>query len=269
MAALAAQTETHGGQSLELWSVVMDDIRRRSRPDFASFSGIDGSGKSTQIKALCTWLQEDGLQVLVFRFWDDIARLTKLRESTGHSLFKGDNGIGTPELPINRRDKNVKSSLMTGVRLILYFMDALSLRVAVGKALRSDADLVIFDRYIYDELANLPLHNPVIRAYIRLIKKLVPKPQILYFLDADPVMARKRKPEYPLEFLYINRQSFLDLGELIGGVTVIPPMPINDVKQLILRHTFENISFRSVERKDEAGKAISADTLKMTGPDGM
>jgi hypothetical protein len=82
-------------------------------------------------------------------------------------------------------------------------------------------------------------------------------------------MARKRKPEYPLEFLYINRQSFLDLGELIGGVTVIPPMPINDVKQLILRHTFENISFRSVERKDEAGKAISADTLKMTGPDGM
>jgi hypothetical protein len=148
-------------------------------------------------------------------------------------------------------------------------MDALSLRVAVGKALRSDADLVIFDRYIYDELANLPLHNPVIRAYIRLIKKLVPKPQILYFLDADPVMARKRKPEYPLEFLYINRQSFLDLGELIGGVTVIPPMPINDVKQLILRHTFENISFRSVERKDEAGKAISADTLKMTGPDGM
>ena len=247
----------------------MDDIRRNNRPSFVSFSGIDGAGKSTQIKALCTWLKEDGRQVLVIRFWDDIARLTKLRESTGHRVFKGDSGIGTPASPINRRDKNVKSSLMTGVRLFLYFMDALSMRVAVGKVLRSDADLVIFDRYIYDELANLPLRNPAIRAYIRFITKLVPKPQISYFLDADPVMARERKPEYPLEFLYINRQSFLDLGDFIGGITVIPPMPIQDVKRAIFRHAFEKISFRAVDGKGNGGMTMSADNVQLAGLDVM
>ena len=246
----------------------MDVFRKDNRTSFVSFSGIDGAGKSTQIKALCTWLEGDGRQVLVIRFWDDIARLTRLRESTGHSLFKGDNGVGSPDLPINRRDKNVQSYLMTGVRLILYFVDALSLRVAVRKALHSDADLVIFDRYIYDELANLPLRNPAIRTYIRLINKLVPKPQISYFLDADPVEARERKPEYPLEFLYINRQSFLDLGDLIGGMTVIPQMPIMEVKRAIFRHAFEKISFRALDRKGSDGLPLGVDSVQLAGLDG-
>ena len=247
----------------------MDVFRKNNRTNFVSFSGIDGAGKSTQIKALCTWLKEDGRRVLVIRFWDDIARLTKLRESTGHSLFKGDDGIGTPALPINRRDKNVKSSLMTGVRLFLYLMDALSLRVAVRKALRADADLVIFDRYIYDELANLTLSNPVIRKYVRLMMKLVPRPNISYVLDADPVSARERKPEYPLEFLHTNRQSFLDLGELIGGMTVIAPMPIQEVKRAIFWHAFEKISFRALDGKSDGGLALGTDNVQLAGLDGM
>jgi len=247
----------------------MDIFQKKTRTEFVSFSGMDGAGKSTQIKALCTWLKEDGRQVLVIRFWDDIAKLTKLRESTGHSLFKGDTGIGTPALPINRRDKNVQSSLMTGVRLILYFMDALSLRVAVRKALRSKADLVIFDRYIYDELANLPLRNPAVRTYIRLISKIVPKPKISYVLDADPVEARSRKPEYPLEFLYINRESFLDLADLIGGMTVIPAMPIQGVKRAIFRHAFEKISFRALDGKRSGGLALGANSVQLAGLDGM
>jgi thymidylate kinase len=247
----------------------MDMFRKSNRTNFVSFSGIDGAGKGTQIKALCTWLKEDGRRVLVIRFWDDVARLIKLRESAGHSFFKGDKGIGTPASPINRRDKNVNSSLMTGVRLILYFMDALSLRLSVRKALRSDADLVVFDRYIYDELANLPLHNPAIRVYVRFISKLVPKPQISYFLDADPVKARERKPEYPLEFLHTNRQSFLDLGKLIGGMTVIPPMPIQEVKRAIFWHAFEKISFRTLDIKSEGGVALGADSIQLAGLDGM
>jgi thymidylate kinase len=247
----------------------MDVIRKNNETSFVSFSGIDGAGKGTQIEALSSWLKEDGRRVLVIRFWDDIARLIRLRESIGHRVFKGDNGIGTPAFPIYRRDKNVKSSLMTGARLILYFIDALSLRAAVRKALRSEIDLVIFDRYIYDELANLPLGNPAIRTYIRLINKLVPKPQISYLLDADPAKARERKPEYPLEFLYSNRQSFFDLGDLIGGITVIPPMPIQEVKRAIFWHAFQKISFRSPDGKSNGEMGTGADSVQLAGLDGI
>jgi thymidylate kinase len=222
----------------------MRALRMNRRTYFVSFSGIDGAGKSTQIEALRSRLEELGLKVLLVRFWDDIARLTGLRESTGHRIFKGEKGVGTPSTPVNRRDKNITFWPMTGVRLFLYFIDAISVRLAVEKAVNSGADLVILDRYIFDELANLKLRNPAIRAYVRLIMRLVPKPDISYLLDADPVKARARKPEYPLEFLHTNRQSYLALSDLVGGMTVIAAMPVQEVKRVVLRHALEELSFK-------------------------
>ena len=123
------------------------------------------------------------------------------------------------------------------------------------KALRSEADLVIFDRYIYDELANLTLRNLAIRAYVRLIVKFVPKPDICYLLDADPAKARARKPEYPLEFLHTNRQTYLALSDLVGGMTMIPPMPIEEGKREVLYHVLKELSFGANQRENHEGVA--------------
>jgi thymidylate kinase len=213
----------------------------QTRQRFVSFSGMDGAGKSTQIHNLRTRLADAGLKVSIVTFWDDVARLTQLRETSGHTLFKGDKGVGSPEAPINRRDKNVRSWPMTAVRYFLYLVDAVSLRFVVRKALKSDADFIIFDRYAYDELANLTLSNPLSRLYVRFIMWLVPRPHVSYVLDADPVQARARKPEYPLEFLYFCRASYLALNDLIGGMTVVPPMPVQEVAREVLRHAQEHL----------------------------
>jgi thymidylate kinase len=214
--------------------------RPRQRPILVSFSGIDGAGKSTQIEALRARLTELGLRVVLITFWDDVARLTRIREISGHRLFKGEKGVGTPDKPVNRRDKNVDSGYMTPVRFCLYFLDAASLTGMVAKTQRAEADVVIFDRYIYDELANLNSRNRIMRTYVRLLLRLTPQPDIGFLLDADPGEARARKPEYPLDFLHRSRTSYLALSQ-IAGMTVIAPQSVQDVENRILQE-FQNVT---------------------------
>lgn len=186
-----------------------------------SFSGIDGAGKSTQIEALCNGLRARGFRCALYTFWDDVVAFSKFRERVSLQAFKGDEGIGSPARPISRRDKNVSNWYMTICRLVLYMCDAFSLSVAVSRSAESDADFLIFDRYIYDELANLPLKNLAVRLYVRALSRFIPQPNIALFLDADPEAATIRKPEYPLEFVRRNRDAYHRISRLVG-MTVVP-----------------------------------------------
>ena len=87
-----------------------------------------GQGRAPKSMLFSTRLTDAGLRVSLVTFWDDVARLTHLREVSGHNLFKGEKGVGSPDAPINRRDKNVRSWPMTAVRYFLYSVDAVSLR---------------------------------------------------------------------------------------------------------------------------------------------
>jgi thymidylate kinase len=201
-----------------------------------SFSGLDGSGKTTQIENLRSLIQSLGLRQESLAFWDNIVVLCRYREGFVHVVYKSERGIGAPDKPVERRDKNVRVWYLSLARHGLYLLDALHLMWVVGKARRRNTDVVIVDRYIYDELANLPLDNPLTRAFIRLVNFIVPKPDIAYLLDADPLGARARKPEYPVEFMRQSRRRYFQLADLVGAMTVIPPLPLTDARREVERH---------------------------------
>jgi thymidylate kinase len=194
-----------------------------------TFSGIDGAGKSTQIEALTNRLRDEGFHVVMRTFWDDVAACKRFREFVSHNAFKGDKGAGSPERPINRRDKNVSTWYVTCSRFVFYVLDAFRLRLAVRR-ISPHVDFVVFDRYLFDELANLPLHGRFTRLYLRMLLKISPQPDLAVLLDADPEAARTRKPEYPLEFLQRNRDAYIALSQLVDRIRLIEPLPVESAK---------------------------------------
>ena len=106
-----------------------------------------------------------------------------------------------------------KRDLVAGDRHAFFSVrrGALHLAFTVRRLRKGDADVIIFDRYIYDELANLPLNRWIARVFVRLVSALVPKPDVAYVIDADPAAAFARKPEYPLEFVRNNRRNLSNL----------------------------------------------------------
>ena len=221
----------------------------RSGPLLVSFSGIDGAGKTTQIESLIDSLRQAGLRVRLIAFWDDIAAFRRVREALGHAVFRGEVGVGSPDKPVHRRDKNIQNPFTISARMMLCLIDAIGMKFTIARVRRSrDADVIIFDRYLYDQLVNLGIHYRASRIYTRFLLKMIPHPDIAYLLDADPALARARKPEYPIEFLRNARACYLAMSKM-AGMNVIhagTPQEVSDSVRRVLANKLGDSSDRPV-----------------------
>jgi len=198
-----------------------------------SFSGIDGAGKSTQIQKLREYFSASGIPVTDLTFWDNVVMFPRLRAGFSRRVLQSDGNIGTPERPAERRDKNTQNAPLLFGRSILHFFDVVNLRRIVRKAKSQNSGVVIFDRYIYDQLAALPMQSWWARTFARLLLRVAPKTDLSYILDADPEAARARKPEYPIEFMRKYRSSYLELCRL-ANLKLISPGSVDEVHQAIV-----------------------------------
>ena len=209
-------------------------MNSHSKPVLISFSGIDGAGKSTQIERLHARLLAHGLRVARLAFWDDVVILPGFRAGITHKVLGGEQGIGAPGKPVKRNDKNARKWYLTLARAPFYLFDVLSLRRVVRRAMEATPDVIIFDRYIYDQIAHIP-GNWLGRICRSILLGLAPKPHIAFLLDAEPEVAAARKPEYPLDFVQKYRNDYFSLRPLAQEIFVVPSDSIEAVEACILR----------------------------------
>jgi thymidylate kinase len=207
------------------------------RPFVLTFSGIDGAGKTTQIEYLSSFLQKQGLRVVRLSFWDDVAFLSKFRAGVGqHTADLRSNSMPQSS---SRNNKHIRKWYLTAARAGFYFLDVARLHFILAGQLVKNADVVIFDRYIYDQIANIYSKSLAARLYARLLLKCTPAPGVAFVIDALPDEAFARKPEYPLEFVYQNRRNFLRLRAFASQLVVIAPGNESQVRSAILFHIGE------------------------------
>jgi len=208
-----------------------------------TFSGIDGAGKTTQIENLSSFLQNQGFRVARLSFWDDVAVGSRMRAGVGQRTVDSDRGPNTSFVPKN--NKHIRKWYLSAARAGFYLLDVVRLRrLLISKKMRN-ADVVIFDRYVYDQVANIYSQSVAARIYGKLLLSETPAPDLSFVIDASPAAAYARKPEYPLDFVYRNRQSFLNLRELVPQLIIVPEGKPEDVSSEILRHVNRSRLFNS------------------------
>jgi thymidylate kinase len=119
-----------------------------------------------------------------------------------------------------------------------------------------NCDVVIFDRYVYDQIANIYSQSHAGRNYAKLLLSMTPAPDLAFVIDASPAAAFARKPEYPLEFVYRNRQTFLSLRELVPQLTVISEGQPEDVSNEIYCHISQSRLAQPASTKGKPDVAV-------------
>jgi thymidylate kinase len=174
-----------------------------------TFSGIDGSGKSTIAKKLLAHFS-DLYNIPVHYVW---CKFGELR-------FRKYNGADE-SLDIRHEKTLIKTNSVVDVSLLktMYFNLLMIFHLwkiysLVALPLRRN-EIVICDRYIYDTYVDIEQESKIYkRSLYRLLnQKWLPQPKWRYLLDINETNAKKRK-QYPKDGYLSKRQSlYLRIAE--------------------------------------------------------
>lgn len=161
-----------------------------------AFLGVDGSGKSTIIEAFMRHVRSD---------WPDI-QYVHFRPTY---LHRG-KGEGKPVVdPHSGRQRGVLMSLIK----LLYFV--VEYNYAFHFHYKKTRDLVIFDRYYYDAIADPKrIKNSAPLGAAKFLSRFIPQPDLTFYLYAPAEVMFERKKEVPIDALIEISSTYMGLTSI-------------------------------------------------------
>lgn len=171
-----------------------------------TFSGVDGSGKSTILDGTAEAISyKYRKRVKVLRHRPSILPiLSALR----HGKKKAEQ-LSVAQLPRKGSNRNVFSSLL---RFSWYAIDYVIGQWYVWLVYERRGYVVLYDRYFYDMIADPERTNFRLPAsFTRMVSKLIRKPRLNFLLTATPEIIYKRKQELSKEDILVLTKRYRSL----------------------------------------------------------
>lgn len=174
-----------------------------------SISGLDGSGKSTQIELLKNYLESQGKKVLYFHAVQfSIANKYNQQLTTNNS----------------QQTKSVTNAswLKIQLRKIALYIDILRFKNYTKKLSSEGYDYLLSDRYFYDNIINIAYLSGTRYKIQDTRYKQIPCPDFAFYLNTDPekIMTRDRVPEQGIEYLN-KKKALLDQATTVWNLKTI------------------------------------------------
>jgi thymidylate kinase len=205
-----------------------------------TFSGIVGSGKSTNAKQAHRFLQEAGYPAvyLRFRFLKAQRILRALLENEQHAApparEKAKSQRAAPSL---RRQAIIKLTL---ARTLGYLWRISMFRIFA--AIRLRRKIIILDRFYYDSLVHYSLTGRRERFYLWLLKIALPVPTLALMLTARPQTILRRRPNYEGAYVRKLYRNYQQMAREFPHLIVLQTDSFKNISAKLSQHLRQTIA---------------------------
>lgn len=210
-----------------------------------AFTGMDGSGKSLQARALADSLTEEGVKSLyVWSRWSPFFLRPVIH--LGRMLLGSGGNSEDQQYRSFRHSKQrmFRRRMLAQGWKVLACLDY-SLQVLFKIKIRArHGRIIVCDRYVQDLLVDLGINFGYSAKEIDQLMKsrllsLFPKPDLVFLLDLPADVAFQRKEDAPLSYLRDRRMLYLNFGRQQGVEVLDGTVSIQDLKESIYQKTLD------------------------------
>ncbi len=154
-----------------------------------TLSGVDGSGKSTQIDLLKKYLDDNGAKTYYFH-------------AISFSLANTNKNFVTGKSPAVTKASWNKVQL----RKLVFILDSIRFRILIKKLERDNYTHLVSDRYFFDTIINILFLSNEKKIYsfgVNLLVKIIKSPNFAFYIDisAEEIQSRDRNIEQGTSYI--------------------------------------------------------------------